>query len=440
VSGGAVAGGRGGTRGKAGGATRAKAGAKAGNARAAGAKAGNARAAGGKAGVTRATARAAGAKAGAAGVTRANAGAAGGKAGVTRANARAAGATRGRARPAARGRTRATSARRAALIGFFLRTLTLRMLPPRMRRRALLVLAACAVLAGGYQFWLRDSPLVAVEDVKVTGLTTKDAARVRAALVSEAHTMTTLHVQQSELEHAISAYPVVRALEVQADFPHGLQIHVVEHRPAAIVGGLPVAGDGTILRGLPVEGRLPSIEARGGLGGARLSDPVALHAARVAGAAPAPLRGRLQRIDMRSEQGIVVEMRDGPELIFGDSTQVRAKWIAAVRVLADPKAEGASYIDVRLPGRPAAGGLPAATLAPVAPAGSADLAAPAATAPAAPAVDPATEQLAPPPTAGAPATAPAGTAPTTQAAPPPVEPTPGATDSTGAGGVSPPPG
>ena len=64
-------------------------------------------------------------------------------------------------------------------------------------------------------------------------------------------------------------------------------------------------------------------------------------------------------------------MRDGPELIFGDATRARAKWIAATRVLADPEAEGASYIDVRLPGRPAAGGLPAATLAPVAPAGTA---------------------------------------------------------------------
>ena len=87
---------------------------------------------------------------------------------------------------------------------------------------------------------------------------------------------------------------------------------------------------------------------------------------------------------MRAEEGIVVELRDGPELIFGDATRVRAKWIAAVRILADPEAAGASYIDVRLPGRPAAGGLPAETLAPVAPAGSAELAAPQGTAPAAP--------------------------------------------------------
>ena len=67
-----------------------------------------------------------------------------------------------------------------------------------------------------------------------------------------------------------------------------------------------------------------------------------------------------------------------------------------MRILADPEAAGASYIDVRLPGRPAAGGLPAETLAPVAPAGSAELAAPTGTGPTATGVDPATEQLAPP--------------------------------------------
>ncbi len=333
-----------------------------------------------------------------------------------------------------KGRSRARSARAGTLRRFAFSVLTLRLLPPRMRRRVLVVLAVCLVLAAGFQFWLRDSPLVAVEQVKVTGLTTKDAPRVRAALASAAHTMTTLHVDHAKLEEAIAAYPVVRALEVNADFPHRLEIRVVEHRPAALVGGLPVAGDGTILRGLPVEGSLPRIEARGKLDGDRLSDPGALHAARVAGAAPAPLRGRLERIDLRADEGIVVELRDGPELFFGDARHVRAKWIAAVRILADSEAAGASYIDVRLPGRAAAGGLPAETLAPVAPAGSAELAAPTEATPTAPTtVDPATEELAP-------------VAPTTST-PPPSEgtaeqPPPAAapTDSTGAGGVSPPPG
>ena len=302
-----------------------------------------------------------------------------------------------------------------------------------------MLLGASLLLAAGYQFWLRDSSLVAVEDVTVTGLTTKDAARVRAALVSAGHSMTTLHVQQDELEQAIAAYPVVRAIEVRSDFPHGLQIHVIEHRPAALVNGLPVAGDGTILRGLPVEGRLPKIEARGDVHGDRLEDPAALHAARVAGAAPAPLRPRLDRIDVRSQDGIVVEMREGPEIIFGDATRVRAKWLAATRVLADPEAEGATYIDVRLPGRPAAGGLPAATVAPVAPAGTEETAPPATGVTPDTTVDPENEQLAPP-AAGTTETPPAQPESTPAPAAESPAPAPAPTDSTGAGGASPPPG
>src|SRR4051812_19158025 len=189
-------------------------------------------------------------------------------------------------------------------------------LPPRLKRLLLIALAICLVLAVGYRFWLRDSSLVTVDQVRVTGLTTKDAPRVRAALASAAHSMTTLHVREEELMRSIAAYPVVKALRVQTDFPHGMTIHVVEYRPAALVGGLPVSGDGTVLRGIPVEGSLPKIETHGVPHGNRLTDAAALHSARIAGTAPMALRPRLELIETRAQDSIVVQMRDGPELIF----------------------------------------------------------------------------------------------------------------------------
>jgi cell division protein FtsQ len=252
--------------------------------------------------------------------------------------------------------------------------LALRMPGPKLRLTFAILVLLCLALAAGYQFWLRDSSLVAVDDVKVSGLTTKDAERVRATLTSAGHTMTTLNVDRERLEQAVAHYPVVRGLEISTDFPHGLRIRVIEHHPAALVelGGdeVPVAGDGTILRGMPVEGRLPAIDTEVAARGERLSSSVALHAAGVAGAAPAPFRSRIEVITARKDDGIVVELHEGPELIFGDGRRAEAKWIAATRVLADPDAEGATYIDVRLPGRPAAGGLPAGTVTPVAPAGT----------------------------------------------------------------------
>jgi cell division protein FtsQ len=323
-------------------------------------------------------------------------------------------------------------------------------LSPRLLRRLLVLLAAVAVLAAGYQFWVRDSSLVAVDDVTITGLSTDDAERVRTALSSAARSMTTLHVDHDALDQVVAAYPELRELRVTPDFPHGLTIEVIEHRPAALADlgdeRVPVAGDGTVLRGLPVEGRLPSIDAEGGLEGERLAGAAALHAARVAGAAPAPLRRRVEAISTRADDGLVVELRDGPELIFGDATRARAKWLAAARVLADPSAAGATYVDVRLPGRPAAGGLPAETVAPVAPAGAIP-ATPGATAIGVPPADPATGTAGAPETQAlaVPPTTPTTPLPTTQApatpAPvPPVEPAPttpapAPTDGTGAGAV-----
>lgn len=246
-------------------------------------------------------------------------------------------------------------------------------LSARLRRRLLVLLALLLLLAGGYRFWLRDSSLVAVNDVTVTGLTSEDADRVRNALEAAAGSMTMLNVDREVLDDATAPYPVVRDLEVRADFPHGLRIQVIEHRPAAFVGlggaNVPVAGDGTVLRGMPVEGRLPAIEAPSGVQGERLRNADALGAARIAGAVPAPLPTRIESIEARSGDGLVVELVDGPELIFGDGSRAEAKWIAAARVLADPEADGATYIDVRIPDRPAAGGLTVTTVTPVAPAG-----------------------------------------------------------------------
>ena len=149
--------------------------------------------------------------------------------------------------------------------------------------------------------------------------------------------MTTLHVRHDRLERAIEGYPVVRALEVRADFPHGLSIHVIEHHPAALVvsgrSRVPVAADGSVLRGLPV--KAGDAAAREGVRRpAGRSGPPGGHAR------PAPRGGRgaraaaepeSRRSSETSERGIVLTLEDGPELIFGDPSRVRDKWTAATQ-------------------------------------------------------------------------------------------------------------
>ena len=119
----------------------------------------------------------------------------------------------------------------------------------------LVALALVALIgAVGYFGWLRDSSLVAVERVTVTGLGTRDAAEMRAALVAAGRRMTTLHVRERELALALGRFPVVREVKATPDFPDRLVVRVVERRAVATVrtapgAGVPVAADGTLLRG-----------------------------------------------------------------------------------------------------------------------------------------------------------------------------------------------
>jgi cell division protein FtsQ len=296
-----------------------------------------------------------------------------------------------------------------------------------MRRRLVLAAIVAFLLGGLYWFWLRDSSLVAVNEVEVSGLTTKDGPRIQATLETAAEDMTTLHVRRDELDEVAREFPIIASIQVEPDFPHGLRIHVTERSAAALVSvngvPLPVAGDGTVLNGLrPPEG-LPLLRMEKPAVDGRVTDPRTLRALLVAGAAPEGVRQRIERVGEGPEQGIVVELEDGPELIFGDADLAVEKWTAALRVLADADAVGATYIDVRLPERPVAGGLPVETIEPVAPAG--EVVAPpveptvpgtetapvdpAAATPATP-VDPAATTPAPDPTTAAP---PATTAPVT---------------------------
>lgn len=225
-------------------------------------------------------------------------------------------------------------------------------------RRVAAVLLAAAVL-GATWLWLRDSSVVAVQHVEVTGVTGPDAGRIRSALIGAAHAMTTLDVQRSHLENAVAPYPAVKSLQVTTDFPHGLRIHVVEELPSAILtsGGrkVLVAADGAVLRDASASRALPVLPVRALPVGPRVSDSQERQELAVVAGAPARLRTRVAGVTVTAAHGIVVKLRAGPSLYFDTASSIRAKWIAATAVLADPGSAGAVYIDLSDPSRPAAG-------------------------------------------------------------------------------------
>jgi cell division protein FtsQ len=230
---------------------------------------------------------------------------------------------------------------------------------PRLPRTAVWVLAALALLISG-GLWLRDAPVVGVNKVTVTGLTGAEAPRVTRLLEAAARDMTTLHVRADQLRAVVEPYPVVKDLQVHSHFPHALTITVVENTPVAavLVDGtkIPVAGDGTLLRGAD-ERRLAVIPMSVAPGGVRVTDPAARKAIAVLAAAPPALRDRVQHAGMTREGGLTLSLLNGPDLRFGGADRLAAKWAAATAVLADPSSAGATYLDLRYPERPAAGGL-----------------------------------------------------------------------------------
>jgi cell division protein FtsQ len=256
-------------------------------------------------------------------------------------------------------------------------------LPPVWRRRAATVLVAFAVFAAGYWLWFRDSSFARVHDVYVTGVDGPQARAIRSALEEAGLDMTTLHVRTRDLRDAIADYPVVRSVTAQGDFPHKLTIEVQLNLPVAVIqspsGRRAVAADGLLLPDVPLTGNLPVLPTRQALPSERLTEGKAFGLVRVVGLAPEPLQKRIERVWIKPEVGIVAEIRKGPELRFGDASRLPAKWMAAARVLAAAGARGAAYIDLRLPERPAAGGLPTTSVLPLAPAGESVTPAPAAT-------------------------------------------------------------
>jgi cell division septal protein FtsQ len=228
----------------------------------------------------------------------------------------------------------------------------------RVRVAVLAALAATPLLVGGWM-WLRQSPFVSVEHVQISGVHGPQAAAIDAALTGAARRMSTLDVNSGALRAATAQFVVVREVRAAPRFPHGLSIHVVEQLPVAalVVGGArtAVAGDGVILGPELLSSSLPTVAGyHEGLSGQRVQGPNVLAAVTVLGAAPMPLRRAVARV-YTGPDGLTIAFRNGLLAYFGDATLRHAKWISLARVLADSSSQGSSYVDVRLPARPAAG-------------------------------------------------------------------------------------
>jgi cell division protein FtsQ len=225
-------------------------------------------------------------------------------------------------------------------------------------RATLGVLVAVPLLGGGW-LWLRDSSLVRVRHVHITGVHGPEALQIRQALAGAAARMTTMDFNVGALRTAVSSYAIVGAVHATSSFPRGVSISVTERPPVAalLTAGqrTALAADGTALGPALLSSSLPTVAgAVEPPAGARVRDPAALAAVAVLAAAPARFAAFVVRV-YDGPEGLTAAMRNGLLVYFGNATRPHAKWLSLARVLVSPSAVGAVYVDVRLPERPAAG-------------------------------------------------------------------------------------
>ncbi|HTA06669.1 MAG TPA: FtsQ-type POTRA domain-containing protein [Solirubrobacteraceae bacterium] len=229
----------------------------------------------------------------------------------------------------------------------------------RRARIALIALLIALPLMGGGWLWLRHSSFVSVERVRISGVHGTESQAIDAALTHAARQMSTLDVQTARLRAAVASYPSVGDVRVHTSFPHGLSIEVVEQPAVATLtaGGVKtaVAANGVVLGAAHASASLPTLTSKVALTpGEHVLEAGVRGELEVLGAAPAALAKSVERA-YSGPKGLTLVLGGGLQAYFGDASRPHAKWASLARVLADAGSAGATYVDVRLPERPAAG-------------------------------------------------------------------------------------
>jgi cell division protein FtsQ len=228
-----------------------------------------------------------------------------------------------------------------------------------IRRRLIAAAIVLVVVYAGYVLWFRDVGWFAIHDVTIKGATTSQG-EIKQAVDGVAGDMTTLHIKDDELRDAVARFPTVASVSASTSFPHGLTVTVTERLPVAFVRirgqETAVSADGYLLAGADFDAKaLPRIEGAAARG-ARLDGDAAAQAA-ILGATPEPLRDKVTDSTWDDQRGgVVVALKNGPDVIFGDGSRARDKWDAAVAVLSSPEHGSPGYVNVVVPDKPVSGG------------------------------------------------------------------------------------
>ena len=240
------------------------------------------------------------------------------------------------------------------------RALLGRLRPPRPRPLSVAVLTVLLCGCGWLGWtWYRSSNFVHVRTVRITGLAGPDVGKIQAALTDAALRMTTLDLNVAKLEASVARFRFVQGLAVSSSGSHVVTIHVAEQVPVAVAEfgseSRVVAADGRLVGGAVPGVRLPRLPLAQAPTGPSVSAPGARSAVAVLAAAPYKLISHIANATWSAQHGVIVQLRNGPQLYFGAAVELAKKWRSAIAVLQNKYSVGASYIVLTDPVHPAAG-------------------------------------------------------------------------------------
>jgi cell division protein FtsQ len=212
------------------------------------------------------------------------------------------------------------------------------------------------VAAGWGVAWLAQSPLFSVASIEITGaehaavgdvLADHDVYRGRPLVL----------IRSGAVADALELDPWVREASVSRIFPDRITIQIVERTEVAVVpatdGWSTVSDDGRVMVNVPDPPagllRVSPAVAVAAPGGDWVSERM-LGVVEFASALPADMRAGTE---ITAEAGELIAAFDGHRIRLGTEDHMRAKAVALVAVLADPRLPADAVIDLIAPSRPA---------------------------------------------------------------------------------------
>ncbi len=222
--------------------------------------------------------------------------------------------------------------------------------------RTIAVLVVLAVAVG--LLLVERSPLVAISDVGVVGVTEVDPEAVVAASGIRPGT-SLLRVDLDEAAAAVADLPRIESAEVVRIDPLTVEIRVVERQPAYVARqgeqAVTIDDDGIVLSQDAPEG-LVVIELEVGTlpapGGSVNEVPALANALAVVEGMPGPLGPRIAGVRAAEEDRAVLVLDDATLVEMGRAQDLDAKARALAAVLEDLDGRVVSVIDVRSPTAP----------------------------------------------------------------------------------------